>query len=227
MLTTMGNGELVMVVMGRLDGEITGEHLAVECWRAYPRRFGLRGYDLHYPDPSKVYVPLMGAKGLIHQGLIEKVGPKRYRLTAHGQQWIVANVSRVEKIVEPPPVLKMNGERRVKEVVLQEDFARSLRRLTESKAYRDRDQLPTLTFADACVFWDLPATFPPHQAQTATEDVDTLLTYAKRMLRTNFEAVLPGGRVLMRKDINDLEAVQDALLNRFESHLKLLQRRKA
>lgn len=61
------------------DREFTMSELVVECWKRWPRVFGLTGFESHYPDANRVIAKVVGATGLVARGDFEHVGPKRYR----------------------------------------------------------------------------------------------------------------------------------------------------
>jgi hypothetical protein len=67
--------------------EFTEWELTVASWTRDKARFGLRGYDQTYPDHKRVMMEIMGKKpqNPVTLGLMEKVRPNVYRLTALGQ----------------------------------------------------------------------------------------------------------------------------------------------
>src|SRR5919204_387302 len=67
--------------------EFTEWELTVASWNRDKARFGLRGYDQTYPDHKRVMMEIMGKKpqNPVTLGLMEKVRPNVYRLTALGQ----------------------------------------------------------------------------------------------------------------------------------------------
>jgi hypothetical protein len=67
--------------------EFTEWELTVASWNRDKARFGLRGYDQAYPDHKRVMMEIMGKKpqNPVTLGLMEKVRPNTYRLTALGQ----------------------------------------------------------------------------------------------------------------------------------------------
>ena len=68
------------------DALFTAESLAVAAWKAHPKEFGLKTYAELYPDANAVLSYLMGEKGLVKQGFLERVAPKTYRLTEKGRE---------------------------------------------------------------------------------------------------------------------------------------------
>jgi hypothetical protein len=78
----MNHQELIVHAARKFDREFTTEELVVAVWLGSPETFGLKGYELSYPDSNKVIVQLCGKNGLVARGLLSKVGPKRFLLLA-------------------------------------------------------------------------------------------------------------------------------------------------
>jgi hypothetical protein len=68
--------------------EFSEWELTVASWRRDQGRFGLRGYQEHYPDHKRVMMEIMGQKphNPIHLKLMEKLRPNYYRLTSLGRE---------------------------------------------------------------------------------------------------------------------------------------------
>jgi hypothetical protein len=64
-----------------LPGCFSLNDLSVACHRADPVGFGMRGYS-HFPDNHRVHYILYGTRGLIAQGLIERVSAGLFRVRA-------------------------------------------------------------------------------------------------------------------------------------------------
>lgn len=79
---------LLAAAFGRFGpAEFTLADLAVAAWEADRRRWGLRGFELLYPDTKKVAVALMKRRDMA--GLVEMIGRRgphacRWRLTPAG-----------------------------------------------------------------------------------------------------------------------------------------------
>jgi hypothetical protein len=56
--------------------------ITVAAWGRAPRRLGLKGHEVNYPDSNRVRVTLTHLKD---KGLIESAGECLYRLTPWGQ----------------------------------------------------------------------------------------------------------------------------------------------
>ena len=74
-------------VMAQGVSEFSEWDLTVAAWNRDRNRFGLRGYAQTHPDHKRVMMEIMGKKpqNPVTLGLMEKVRPNTYRLTALGQ----------------------------------------------------------------------------------------------------------------------------------------------
>jgi hypothetical protein len=71
--------EVIMFAAKRLTQPFSVEDLVVEAWKLDKEKFGLSGFEQQYPSNNKVYVVLMGKKGL-YQDKIERVGQGMLRV---------------------------------------------------------------------------------------------------------------------------------------------------
>jgi hypothetical protein len=69
---------LLMSVARTLPATFSIEDLTVRAWQAYPTAFGMARWP--HPDSNKVISLVVGARGLVARGWLEKVGPKTYRV---------------------------------------------------------------------------------------------------------------------------------------------------
>src|SRR4051812_38762735 len=74
---------LLQVARG-LPGCFSLNDLSVACHLADPAKFGMRGYP-HFPDNHRVHYILYGTRGLIAQGLIERVSTGLFRMRPEAQ----------------------------------------------------------------------------------------------------------------------------------------------
>ena len=74
--------------------EFTEWELTVASWNRDKARFGLRGYDQTYPDHKRVMMEIMGKKpqNPVTLGLMEKIRPNVYRLTARSGALVVGEI---------------------------------------------------------------------------------------------------------------------------------------
>ena len=68
------------------EASLPESDLIVQAWRDWPERFGLRGFADAYPDSKRVTCELCSGKrnGAKCKGLVRRIGPRMYRLTAAG-----------------------------------------------------------------------------------------------------------------------------------------------
>ncbi len=178
----------------RLDAEgharFTAADLAVEAWRADAETFGLSGYEDDHVDCNVTNVCIMGKRGLPAKGYLAKSG-KHYSLTPAGRK-------RAEMFVAPAPVPSPVREY----AVLGEGEARELALLFASTAWsrRSRDDINR---ADAVAFWG------GHPS-----GLGTLLKGIAERLEVR-PAVLPGGREVTARDVEELLDLHRWLVGRF------------
>lgn len=87
-MVELTKAQKLLVAAGRLaqtgNADFTAEDLVVAAHKAFPADFSMKGYPEH-PDSNAVYTQFMGkSAALIVRGWLQKVGPKRYRLTPKG-----------------------------------------------------------------------------------------------------------------------------------------------
>lgn len=70
---SMGLRDLVLHAAQLFDGVFSKSELVVAAYRLAPKLFCLDGYPEH-PDSNRVWAYLYGARGLIAQGKVERVG---------------------------------------------------------------------------------------------------------------------------------------------------------
>src|SRR5437899_1648728 len=75
------------LTQGDLQKTVTAEQLLVHAWNEDKHAWGLRGFEEHHPDSSKLFKELdvhAGKQGIVGEGLLTKVHQRVYRLTAAG-----------------------------------------------------------------------------------------------------------------------------------------------
>lgn len=63
---------------------MTFGELVLAAWERAPAALSLEGHPQH-PDASRVLKYLCGADGLVARGMLERVAPRRYRITRRGR----------------------------------------------------------------------------------------------------------------------------------------------
>jgi hypothetical protein len=187
----------------------TAEALIVTAWRGNPTAFGLRGYADQFPDSNRVLSVIMGERGLTRQGLLEKVGVKLYTLTDRGRKALTR--SRKELAEE-------DGEPTAKKLPHAVD--RLLVRLSTSLAVsRFRfGAKEMITLPVACDFWGVADSRDMDALRRAAENTRQLLEKASALF-PDVSAELSSGRVLHRRELDLMLAVQGFLSEQFSRYL--------
>lgn len=186
----------------------SAEALCIRAWQRWPEVFGLSGFPSH-PDFNRVLVNIVGARGLVARGHLEKVGPKLYRLIGGGNGRAAAT-------------LIANGL-----TTLSNAASSLLTRLLESVAWnKDREGLwQDVNFADACAFWGWKTDHCTAALSARIDDTTATL----RFLRGDGDSdyVARGGRFVSAAELAGLAALNERLKARFAQHIALVQKRKS
>lgn len=178
--------------------------LVMVAWKSCPVLFGLVGYDA--PDSNRVLCGLMGDKGIVRHGYLDRVGPKLYRLTSQGR----AEADRLTRG-------ERNGEatRRVlKRVKVSKAVAVELARLTGTTAYRRWVQglCRQIGFADALAFLR-------GSSEDAIGTVSLTIMDATKYLNGEGLALFDG-RILREKELESLWSCCSYLVKTFARELE-------
>jgi hypothetical protein len=197
----------------------TAEDLVVEAWRLYPDTFGLSGYADRFPDSNRVLTNIMGTKGMRGKGWLRKVGEKQYRLTSAG-------LSDGEALLRggSQPARESSGFLRAE---LDRQTGAALDRLLSTGAAQKAldGRAETVSFHDACGFWDITTRSNANTLNTRLADATVLLDRAMGSLAGKSESEglkLATGHVtkLQIKVLRDLHA---DMQNRFKSELDIIR----
>ncbi|HWG45115.1 MAG TPA: hypothetical protein VN688_20260 [Gemmataceae bacterium] len=194
----------------------SAEALIVSAWQEYPRTFGLKGYDEHYPDSNKVLASIMGEKGLTRRGWLSKPGQKLYTLTHDGRR-----VVRRLLQGDDQPVTK--SDRPVK---LSRDHDKLLQGLFVASAYEKfrEGRQQELTFADACRFWSITENLSGDALDGRLDHLRVALAEIERQVGLG-STNLGDGHNITCDDIGQISGIHSHLLQRFSRHLTLLRNR--
>jgi hypothetical protein len=199
--------------------------LIVEAWRLYPDTFGLSGYSEKYPDSNRVLTNIMGTKGMRGEGWLRKVGEKQYRLTSAGLSDGEALIQRGSPELPAGEEAQMNYLR----AELDRQTAAALDRLITTgaaqKAFNGRPE--TVSFHDACRFWDITTRTNANTLNTRLADATVLPDRATEILSGKGDTdglKLANGR-LIKKEINALYDLHVEMQRRFKSELDIIRRR--
>jgi hypothetical protein len=211
----MTRQQLVLAAASELEtcgvSPFTAADLVVRAWKSIPgglEAFGLDGYRHTYPDANAVLSTVMGKRGLVAQGLLERRGPKVYALTDKGR---LAGSSKRPAVED------------IKTVKLPEPTLAWLERLSGDRAFLAwrQGRQEGISFAQALHFWG--GTIGPSDWTVATS-FETSLVEVVRVVGDN-AALLPDGTVIVRQDLQAIAECNRFLGERFSKHFKLLQNR--
>lgn len=197
----------------------SAEALIVVAWQKYPRTFGLKGYDEHYPDSNKVLASIMGEKGLARRGWLLKMGQKLYSLSHEGRK-AVRRLLQGDEPAEPAV-----GNRPIK---LSKDHDKLMQALFVTSAYekcRERRQ-QELTFADACRFWSITENLSGDALDAQLDRLRAALADIERQIGLG-SANLSDGHNINAEDLAQMGDIHNHLMQRFSRHLTLLRNRVA
>jgi hypothetical protein len=199
----------------------TAEDLVVEAWRLYPDTFGLSGYADKYPDSNRVLTSIMGTKGMRGKGWLRKVGEKQYRLTSTGLsdgEALLRDTS--EATEQSSSYLRAELDRQTAAA-----FDRLISTTAALKAMEGRAE--TVSFLDACGFWDITARSNANTLNTRLADATVLFDRATEILadKPDTEGLkLPSGLV-SKTQIAALKSLHVEMQLRFKMELDIIRRR--
>jgi len=78
--------EKIVMAAAELPLTFSAEDLVVAVWKFDPAAFGLKHFTELYPDSNKILTYLMGRRGLVKAGLLNRVGEKMYQLAPAGRR---------------------------------------------------------------------------------------------------------------------------------------------
>lgn len=211
--------EKILIAATEINGaekSFTAEDLVLAAWRRFPDTFGLQGYAEKYPDSNRVLTNIMGNKGLRGKGWIRKVGEKRYKITEAGR--------------EAARLLSSEKRQVSRSSSLSRESRDLLVRLINAKALdKCRScQKDTLTFSDACSFWNISVRSTASLLKIRLADIETILSAAENIIQKNEIEALSfthGESDLTLKDINDLRVLHLFMIDKFKNELDVIRKR--
>ena len=199
----------------------TAEDLIVQAWRLYPDTFGLSGYSDKYPDSNRVLTNIMGTKGMRGKGWLRKVGEKQYRLTSAG-------LSDGEALLRGNPDTAGQPSNYLRAELDRQTAAAFNRLLTTGAAKKALENRPdTVSFHDACGFWDITTRSNANTLNTRLADATVLLDRATEVLvgKSDSEGLkLPSG-LITKGQIKILRDLHVEMQQRFKTELDIIRRR--
>lgn len=200
----------------------TAEDLVVEAWKLYPDTFGLSGYADRYPDSNRVLTNIMGTKGMRGKGWLRKVGEKQYRLTSAG-------ISDGEALLRGGPAVAGESADYLRAELNRQTTVALDRLLSTGAAQKAIEgQADTVTFHEACGFWDITARSNANTLNARLTETTVLLDRALEALanRPDSEGLkLQSGTVITKAQIQMLRDLHVNLQTRLKADLDILRRR--
>src|SRR5437870_4985294 len=202
------------LTQGDLQKTVTAEQLLVHAWNEDKHAWGLRGFEEHHPDSSKLFKELdvhAGKQGIVGEGLLTKVHQRVYRLTASG-------LAAVSDLRPSDTVARGKADRQLEAAVKQ---------IVEHPVFREWLKDPTRPkyFREAGHFWGIAPGTPAKTVRERVASVERTLAAALKGLqdRNLNEVVEQRGKIVFdRKDIERCLEFQSVLKERFRKELRLL-----
>lgn len=194
----------------------SAEDLAVAAWREFPDAFALTGYPEH-PDSNRVYFEIMGNKTFRKKGWLEKVGQKKYRLSATGRG------AALDLAAASPDNQAGSGR-----IALGREDTDRLQRLWNSTATSKirENRREELVFLDASSFWAISPRSTASQLSARLRSVETLLQKAAEVTERVGPISIEHGRVILAADsVTLLLQVHSSLQLLFKDELDLIGKR--
>ncbi|MCM3565347.1 hypothetical protein [Hydrogenophaga intermedia] len=201
----------------------SAEDLVVEAWKKYPDTFGLSGYASQYPDSNRVLTNIMGTKGMRGKGWLRKVGEKQYRLSSTG-------LSDGEVLLNGQPHGRQDEGSQALRAELDRQTAGALLRIFSTPAARKRlnNDSNSLTFNDACGFWDITVRSNANTLQSRLADVQTILERALAAAGANKSGaggLQVGSSVITPHQLSTMLLLHAEMQERFQTELNILRKR--
>ena len=197
----------------------SAEDLVVTAWKDFPEAFGLRGFlddrgNPIYPDSNRVFMEIMGSSPLRKRGFIEKVGNKKYRLTAAGENHALGI---------------QNGERgkSPKRAALDRSTATAFRRYSESRAMAKwgKNFLEEITFHDACSFWGISSRSSANDLRARLAHFSATMSEIDDIIGGEDFTIMHGDYPVSSSIISQMNALNDFLKEKFQSEIDVISQR--
>jgi hypothetical protein len=196
----------------------TSEALTVASWKESPRTFGLKGFIEQYPDANRVLACIMGERGLVRRGWMQKVGPKLYTLSRQGK-----DEARRVLAGDDSPLPK---RRALAQIKVPKDLENQLKNLMQSTAVSRFQQgmKREITFKDACKFWGLPDNAQGDAVDQTLNTVPEALDRVEQLL-IGETVELSDGQSVSQQQLKSLRNVHRFLTEQFTRHLAQMRER--
>jgi len=197
----------------------TAEALIVKAWELDKHLFGLQGYADKYPDSNRVLTNIMGSKGLKAKGWIERVGEKRYQLTATGSRMALRLVGS-----DAGSATRAGALGRKQVLVVQ--------RMVNSPAFKKTTNAGPqgIIFRDACNFWGISSYSNASTLRNQFTDIREVLEELEKAISqsTTGVIVLPDMKVFLDKErVRAIRETHETLQTKFFNELQVIRGRAA
>jgi hypothetical protein len=192
----------------------SSEELLLAAWKLDPVAWGLRGHEREHPDSHRIHRELdsrgKGQQGIVGSGLLEKIGPRTYRVTAKG----LAAVSLHDG---------SSASRERTDRVIEAEIARVI----EHPVFIGwlKDSSTPKNFRDAGHFWGVAPGTPPRVVRQRVQAVEDTLDAALAVLQDKDVGEVGdnrGRRLYDETDIRRGLEFHRAMKDRFSSELAVL-----
>lgn len=199
-MNDLTKAQKILLTIYRGRSPVGANDIVKACWEQWPGSFDLHPHAL--PDSNAVLANLMGDRGLVRAGWLERVGPKLYKLSEQGN-------------TEAARIARGCGRSSLATIRLEKTQELELARLLKSKAFqRLRANMgEMLNASDALDFWD----------HGDADDVGALVDEARTCLVGGFVR-LRGGQQVPAESLTFLERTNDWLGVRFARELERARR---
>jgi hypothetical protein len=196
---------------GDIGQAFTGEQLLVAAWEMDNSAFGLRGYELRFPDSNRLYTNTDGKDGLVAKGYFVKAGERTFRLSPAG---FAAATS-----LKPD-----SAEEQIK---LERELAQQVNKIISHPVFQDwlKDSSKPSRFHGAGHFWGIAPGTPPRVVRDRLKQTEMTLKAALEYMgqRGTDQLFEERGKVLCdQQDIERALDFQRMLKSRFARELKVL-----
>lgn len=209
--------EKILLAAVDLESPFTAESLVVAAWRRFPKAFGLAGHADQFPDSNRCLCVLMGRRGMVSRGMVDRAGRKLYRLTGMGRRMAQGLLG------EAAPAAAVKPAKGVRPAAELDALLRYLFSTSAVSLYR-AGKRQELTFGHAVLFWSIRDGDVIGVRLTA---VESAIKEVDRIVTPRSELVLGNGRVVTPDDALLLGEVDGYLREKFSRHLDVLGKREA
>jgi len=212
------NDKVLLAAAECCDGDVntpfTAEQLVVTAWEMDHRSFGLRGFEVRYPDSNKLYTKIDGRSGLVTKGFLVKIGDRQLRLSETG----LAHAASVSETKGTELNFKLSRE-----------LEGSIKKFLNHPIFKEwiEDKSKPNRFRGAGQFWGIAPGTPYTAVRERVLQVEQVLDIALKQMEETGEEYIANehGKLLFeRRDLELCIQFQRVLKERFQSELRVLDK---